>query len=203
MRLYYRPRSGRPFRVAWALEELGVEYETVSLSSEECRGPEHLARHPIGRVPVLELDDGTTLFESTAIVLDVADRHPRGGLIGPLGSLLRAEVYEWSIFAMTEVERPLIGTFSNALVQEQFRENNRQAAALALAAVGRRLAGSEFLLGDSLTAADIVVGGVLAVVGFAGLVEILPEPVAQYLRRLQERPAYARSHERTESVLPR
>ena len=90
MRLYYRAGTGRPIRVAWELEELGVDYEPVALSREECAGDEHLERHPLGRVPALALDGGATLFESTAIVLAVADMYPDAGLIGPLGSALRA-----------------------------------------------------------------------------------------------------------------
>jgi hypothetical protein len=71
------PGTGRPMRVAWALEELRLDYETVAVSPEQCGAGEHLARHPLGRVPALELADGQILFESTAIVLAIADMHPR------------------------------------------------------------------------------------------------------------------------------
>jgi hypothetical protein len=56
MRVYYRPRSARPVRVAWLLEEIGAPYEPISVSTEETREPEHLARHPLGHVPVLETE---------------------------------------------------------------------------------------------------------------------------------------------------
>ena len=105
MQLYYRPGTGRPMRVAWALEELRLDYETVAVSPEQCGAGEHLARHPLGRVPALELADGQILFESTATVRAIADMHPQDGFIGPPGSTLRGQVYEWSIFAMTELER--------------------------------------------------------------------------------------------------
>lgn len=82
-------------RVAWTLEELGLDYETVAVSSEQCVAGEHLARHPLGRVPALERADGQILLESTAIVLAIADMHPQAGLNGPLGSMLRGQVYEW------------------------------------------------------------------------------------------------------------
>jgi glutathione S-transferase len=89
MRLYYRAQTGRPLRVAWALEEIGVAYDPVALSADECRADAHLQRHPLGRVPALELDGGRVLFESTAIVLAIADLYPEAGLTGPLASALR------------------------------------------------------------------------------------------------------------------
>jgi glutathione S-transferase len=58
-------------------------------------------------------------------------------------------------------------------------------------------------LGAALTAADIVLGGVLAVSRFAGVLEAAPAHVVGYLDRLQARPAYARALECTESLLAR
>lgn len=101
VRLFCRAQTGRPLRVASALEEIGVNYKPVALSADECRDVTHRERHPLGRVPVLELDDGQVLFDSTEIVLALADLYPDTGLTGPVGSPLRAQVYEWSILAMT------------------------------------------------------------------------------------------------------
>ena len=57
IRLYHRPKAGRPVRAAWILEEAGTSFEIVRLSMDETRAAEHLERHPLGRVPVLEDDD--------------------------------------------------------------------------------------------------------------------------------------------------
>lgn len=129
-------------RAAWALHELGLDYEAVPLSSDECAGAEHLQRHPLGRVPALELDDGQVLFESTAIVLALADLYPDAGLIGPLGSRLRGEVYEWSIFAMTELERPaLVARPGSPVTDQEFVAQNRRATEHALAAIADQVGG--------------------------------------------------------------
>ena len=72
MRLYHREHAGRPIRVAWMLEELGEPYEVTVMTREESKGEEHRARHPLGRVPVLEDDEGF-VFESAAICLHLAD----------------------------------------------------------------------------------------------------------------------------------
>ena len=201
MRLYYRAGTGRPVRVAWELEELGVGYQPVALSGEECAGAEHLTRHPLGRVPTVTHDDGATLFESTAIVLAVADLYPEAGLIGPLGSPLREQVYAWSIMAMTELEPAAVNARFASDVSDDYRAGQRRRFGTAAASLDGPLAEHEFLLGDALTAADIVVGGVLAVGDFTGVLDAAPERVGAYLERLRARPAFVRAAERTESLL--
>jgi glutathione S-transferase len=84
-RLYYMPRT-RSSRVLWLLEEIGAPYELTEIRGAERRSEEHLRRHPLGRVPALELADGTTMFESAAICLQLADLNPDAGLIGPVGA---------------------------------------------------------------------------------------------------------------------
>jgi len=105
-RLYQREGAGRPPRVRWAFEEAGAPYEYVVMDSEVGRGEEHARRHPLGRVPVLESDDGL-LFESAALCLHVADLNPGAGLIPPVGTHERAQVYQWTLFAMTELEQSM------------------------------------------------------------------------------------------------
>ena len=131
LRLYYMPRT-RSSRVLWLLAEVGAPYELAKLAPEERKSAEHLARHPLGRVPALELDDGTVMFESAAICLQLADLHPDAGLIAPLGSSERALVYQWVLFAMTELEAPLfrwIREVARGPADTPSRERFAQAAA--------------------------------------------------------------------------
>ena len=58
-------------------------------------------------MPALELGDGTTLFESVAICLALADLSSAAGLVPPLGSNERALVYQWVVFAVAELDAPL------------------------------------------------------------------------------------------------
>jgi len=64
----------RAFRVRWALEEAGIPYKVrhVSLGPEQ-KSPEHLARQPFGQAPAIE-EEGLTLHESGAIVLDIGEK---------------------------------------------------------------------------------------------------------------------------------
>ena len=89
------------------LEEIGAPYELTVTSWEQGSGEEHRARHPLGRVPVVQFDDGY-VFESAAICLQLADLYPDASLIGALGTHARALAYQWSIFAPAELEPPLI-----------------------------------------------------------------------------------------------
>src|SRR2546423_7764879 len=84
-RLYYMPRT-RSSRVLWLLEEIGAPYDLTEIRGAQRRSGEHLLRHPLGRVPALQLGDGATMFESAAICLQLADLNPGAGLIGPVGS---------------------------------------------------------------------------------------------------------------------
>src|SRR5437763_9235609 len=105
--VFHREHAGRPIRVLWMLEEIGEPYELTVMSSQQGSSEEHRARQPLGRVPVVEFDDGY-IFESAAICLHLADLHPEAGLIGGLGEHTRALAYQWSIFAPAELEPPLI-----------------------------------------------------------------------------------------------
>ncbi len=92
LRLYQREGAGRPLRVRWTLEETGAPYEYVVMTPEEGRNGEHAHRHPLGRVPVLETEEGS-LFESAALCLHVADLHSQAGLIAAPGTSERGQVY--------------------------------------------------------------------------------------------------------------
>ena len=83
------------------LQELGVEYELdfVDLEKGEESTPDFLAINPRGQVPALVLDDGTILTETAAILLHLADCHPRSRLLPPMGSRERALIYRWLFFA--------------------------------------------------------------------------------------------------------
>src|ERR1019366_4241964 len=139
-------------RVAWVLEELDEPYEVTAMTHEEGKAEEHLARHPLGRVPVLEDSEGY-VFESAAICLPLAALHPDAGLVPPLGTHDRALVYQWTVFAPAELEPPLI----EAAIQAE-RDPERAAVArrrfdAAATAVADALGSSEYLVGERFTVA--------------------------------------------------
>ena len=189
LRVYHRAGAGRPIRLVWALEEVGADYELVTMTAEEGLSAEHHARHPLGRVPVLEDEQGP-MFESTALVFHVAELYPDAGLLPPPATHERAIVQGWSIFAMTELEAPAIESYRQ---REANPEGSAKAAARcadAVAVLEGALSGTpSYLVGSRFSVADIIAGGVLGVAVRVGVIEPSPT-IAAYTESLAARPAW-------------
>ncbi len=80
----------RDTRVRWALEEVGQPYKVRLVSFGALKEPAHLKLHPFGQIPTYE-EGGLALFETGAIVLHIAERHP--GLL-PDDANARARAYD-------------------------------------------------------------------------------------------------------------
>ena len=190
-RLYYMPRT-RSSRVLWLLEEIGAPYDLTEVKGAERRSKEHLLRHPLGRVPALELGDGTTMFESAAICLQLADLNPEAGLIGPVGSTARGLAYQWVLFAVSELEGPLfrwIRELGEGLVDSPAHDRFADAAVAMQSALAER----DWLIDDRFSVADVMCASVLQGANTRGLLE--PWPALQaYVRRAEARPAYTRAN---------
>jgi glutathione S-transferase len=198
MKLYYVPRT-RSMRPRWVLEELGLPYELVRLDPKkgETRTPEHLARQPLGHVPVLE-DGDVRVFESMAICLYLAERYGEGRLLPPAGTAARAAVYQWLFFGVTEIEAPL-NALAAATWGKAEAEWDRAAAAAAservvraLAVVDAALPADGCLAGPELSVADVLVCA-LSSYALAAKVPVAGERLPGYLARLKARPAYRRA----------
>ncbi len=193
LRVFHREGAGRPLRILWTLEEAGEPYELVKMDREEAYGEEHKARHPLSRVPAIETDEGV-VFESAATCMYVGDLHPDSGLMPPPGSYARGLVYQWTVFAPAEIEPVLFQT--GKFGREGDTERAAEARAKfdgAAAAVQAALNGGEYLVGDRLTVADVLVGTALLFTVRAGFFEELPAPLQAYVGGLRERPAFQRA----------
>jgi len=190
MRLYHVPGT-RSTRVLWLLEEIGAPYELTLMAREDRHGAEHLLRHPLGRVPVIE-EEGGFVFESAAICLHLADLHREAGLIPAPGSHERALVYQWTLFAMDELEPSLV----EASAARESDPERAASAAERFHAAGRvieaALAGSDYLVDGLFGVADVVCGGVLAFAKRLELTQDLPG-VEAYIARLDARLARQRA----------
>ena len=200
MRVYHREHTGRPLRVLWTLEELGQSYEFQVMDQEQGKSEEHFARHPLGRVPVLEDDDGY-VFESAAICMHIADLFPEGEMMPPLGSHDRALAYQWAVFAPSEIEPPLIEAAIFNQAQPERAQKAKDRFSLAATGVAGALDGGVYLVGDRLTVADVMVSTALNFTSRAGFGELLEPQLKEYVAHLQERPAFQRAQKRL-SELP-
>jgi glutathione S-transferase len=196
MRLYHQPRS-RSARVLWLLEELGAPFDLTLISREDKQTPDYLRLHPLGRAPVIE-EDGGPVFESAAICLHLADLYPEAALIAAPGSHERALHYQWSFFAMTELEAPLVDVARQLWSDDGKPDGDIVDAAharfhRATTPVEAALEGRDFLVADRFSVADLLVGAVLAFARTAELAE-LPGGLVPYVDRLAERPARLRAN---------
>jgi len=175
----------------WLLEEIGQPYDLTLMKGEDRKTDEHRRRHPLGRVPVLEDDEGF-LFESAALCLQLADLYPDAQLNWPLATHERGLVYQWAVFAMTELEPAIIEVRRHREddpARAQVGEERFRAAA---AAVEEALDGHDYLVGERFSVADLVCGAVLIFGKGGGLIDELPN-IEAYLERLEARPARRRA----------
>jgi glutathione S-transferase len=197
--LYYSAQS-RAIRPRWLLEEAGVPYELkrLNLQAGEQKKPEYLKINPNGAVPAL-VDGDLTLFESAAICQYLADKFPEKHLAPPLGSRDRALYYQWIHFAMSGLEPPAVNIFLHTMIKPEAERlpslvtESRAQLKAALQVVEGAVAGKTFLVGDALTAADVMIGSTLAWAQMMGMLgDGLPATTA-YLGRLAARPAFQRT----------
>jgi glutathione S-transferase len=180
-------------RALWALEEAEIPYELEVVSGEGESAERHHARHPLGRVPVLEDDDGRMVFESSAICLHAAELAPPGlGLIPAAGTIERALTYQWIFFVMTEIEPAAITARRARARGDGEDESALKRTGKGVAAVEAAMADRDYILGASFSVADIVVSEVTFMTQRLEVGEPGPNLVA-YFERVAARPARERA----------
>lgn len=183
----------RSIRARWMLQELGIDFEAVSVSlpTGAHRSPEYLEINPAGKVPAL-VDGDLTLTESGAIVLYLAEKYAERGFI-PTDPRERAELYRWTLFAITELEQPLWRIARHTTL---YAEHERLPADVGLArrdftamaaVLESHMQGRTFVAGERMSAADIIVAYTLDWAGEAGLLGDFPT-LRAYMERLYARP---------------
>jgi glutathione S-transferase len=158
--LYSQQTSGNSYKPRLLMALLGIPFEVVDVDTYDgsTRTPEFLAKNPIGKVPLLEFEDGRRLAESNAILLHLAE----GTAYLPGDAFERAKAYEWLFFEQY-VHEPSIAVRRSVLTAPQRaaeRTPERLAELLeagnrALAVMERRLSGADWLAGNRYSVADI------------------------------------------------
>lgn len=183
----------RDMPVRWALEELGLPYEVRLVSFEEMKEPAHRALQPFGQIPTYE-DGEVALFESGAILLHLAERHP--GLL-PEDPRARARAIAWMFAALVTVE-PIFVQREVSILTERDRPWHAARLPLVedrirgrLADLSARLGAAEWLEG-AFSAGDLLMVSALRRLARSGLAEERPN-LAAYVARAEARPAFARA----------
>lgn len=161
----YGIAASRAFRVLWTAKEIGVPYEHVLIGFDGSnKTPEYLKVNPQGKVPTIQ-DGGFTLWESLAITIYLAKKYGKG--LAPATLEDEARTLQWSFFAGTELDKPILDWARNAILQTPEKRDPAIAAAALkdleskLATLEMALAGRPYLLGQSFTVADLNVASVM------------------------------------------
>ena len=193
--LHFAPNS-RAGRIVWLLEELGLPYEInkMAFHPQDLKSDEHRARHPLGRVPVLD-DGDIRIFESGAIVDYVIARRKNGGLRPADDAPEFPEFLQWFHYCEGMVMPPVNTIVVQTLLLPKERQDATalgQAQRLlskALVPVNEALAGRDYLIGD-FSAADIMLGHACFMSNRLGCVgEDMPHLKA-YVERVANRPHF-------------
>jgi glutathione S-transferase len=159
MKVFGDTASGNCYKVKLTLEQLAIphEWHHVNILEGETKHPEFLGLNPNGKIPVLLLDDGTTLSESNAVIDYLAE----GTALFPTDRLARARVLQWQFFEQYSHE-PYIAVaryISKYLGLPESRRQeyeSKQAGGIkALQVMEEQLTQTPFLIGQNYSVADI------------------------------------------------
>lgn len=189
-------------KVLWALGELGLSYQRVDAGGPfgGLDTPEFGALNPNRRIPVLD-DEGTVVWESNACVRYLAARYGKGSL-WPEDPAIRAQSDMWMDWVSTTVIPDMTVVFWG-LIRTPAAERDHRAIQVAGEKLGQtffvleqHLGDQHYVVNDSLTMGDIVVGAACHRFLSMPLERPVLGHVKAYYERLQHRPAY-REHVRT------
>ena len=194
-------------KVSILLEELGLPYEPhrVSFDTNDQKTPEFMSLNPYGKIPAIVDPDGPDgkplgLFDSGAILLYLADKAKR---FVPMDAAGRYETIQWLMFQISGVG-PMFGQigFFHKFAGKDFEDKRPRdryvgEARRILDVLNRRLAGKSWMMGDTITIADVAIfPWVRNLVGFYGAGDLVgigeyPE-VTRLLEAFVARPAVQR-----------
>jgi glutathione S-transferase len=200
MKVYDAAIAPNPRRVRWVMAEKGitdVEVVPVSIPDGEHKRADYLAKAGLPNLPMLEMDDGTTITESIAICRYLESGYPEPNLFGR-DAKETAVIEMWTRRAEMLVATPFMlgvrlshpGFAALERPAPEVAAWNQQNGLAALKVLDRRLGESEWLACDRLTIADIV-----AFIGidFARIVRLRPPEelvnVGRWATAMRERPA--------------
>ena len=201
MKIYDFAGAPNPKKLRVYLAEKGIKVplESVDIISGQNRQPEFLKKNPLGGLPVLELDDGSHLPESLAIIEYFEETHPEPSMIGKT-PLERARVRSLERICELGVLSSVAAIFQNThpfmagrLKQSaDAAENARGRMANALKVIDDAIGNHSFVAGSRPTIADCTLLAALDFAEFAGI-PLDPElkNVARWRSEFKKRPSAA------------
>ncbi|HEY0285497.1 MAG TPA: glutathione S-transferase family protein [Pseudomonas sp.] len=193
-KVYGDYNSGNCYKIKLMLNLLGIEYQwiAVDILKGETQTEAFLAKNPNGKIPVLELEDGTFLWESNAILNFLAEGTPY--LLSE--PRLRTQMLQWQFFEQYSHE-PSIAVarfiqFYLGMPQERLEEYKamHKLGYKALKVMEQQLIRTPFLVGDQFSIADIALYAYTHVAHQGGFDLGQFPAIVQWLARVKEQPGY-------------
>ncbi len=188
--LYYSPQT-RATGTRVLLEELGAPYDlhVLNMKAGEQRQPAYLAINPLGKVPAIR-HRGQLVTEQVAVYIYLADLFPEAGLTPALDDALRGPYLRWIAYYGSSFEPALIDHFMQRppapVTQSPYADYDTM-----LGALEAQLANGPYLLGERMTAADVLWGTAFSWTLMFGLVP-KRDVFVSYAERMTARPAFQR-----------
>jgi len=164
MKFYDLPAGSNPRRVRIFMAEKGIEVpsQVIDMAANEHQQPAYLAINALGKMPALELDDGTIITESVAICRYLEELHPEPPLFGRT-AVEKAQVEMWNRRSELEVLIPTAQCFQNThdFWKDRLEQNPAWGEACRVKVDARmklfdaHMKGREFIATDDYTVADI------------------------------------------------
>jgi glutathione S-transferase len=188
----YRAIASRAIVPLWMLEELGLRYRSVmiDLRSPE-RPPELLAVNRSGRTPLL-VDGAVVVSEMPAICIYLADRYGYGTLAPKIEDERRGPYLKWMVYS-TAVLEPARETQVSTIVPPKYGYGvGWPHLDVVVSDLVQALDGSDFIVGETFTAADVMLGALISISLYCQMIPQEPTLV-RYAERVTARPAYERA----------
>nr|WP_070959281.1 glutathione S-transferase family protein [Hyphomonas sp. Mor2] len=198
LKLFHSPGT-RSIRTLWLLEEMGLEYELISIDYDPAYFASDAFRkiNPMGKIPAL-IDDGNLVIESTAIAEYLLRRYGPSDLVVPPDDPEFGTYIQWFHMAESGIANYVTISFCQALdtdpyrVSDAFDQYCRHQISKSFDMLEKVLADREYLLNRGFSAADISLGYTLFFARMVRGIE-LAEPLKKYLKTLMRRPAMRKS----------
>lgn len=189
--------GSRALRAIWGIEETGIAYEHVPLSyGADSKEPDYLQVNPNGRIPAL-VDGDVCLFESMAINLYLAKRY--GGALYPSDVKEEAMAWQWSVWAISEIEPLQMQIVIQKLFTPEEKRNPKvveyatNSLQRPLKVLDAALEGRDWLIGATFSVADLNVAAVMQLMKMIGFSYAEHANVQRWADACYARPALARA----------
>lgn len=159
LKIYGDRQSGNCYKVQLTCDLLGLDYQwiDVDILAGDTQSEAFMAKNPVGKIPTVVLSDGRSLSESNAIINYLAN----GSALLPSDTFLLAKVQQWQFFEQYSHEPYIavarfIKKYLNLPAERQAEyDAKQQGGHKALEVMNKQLKTSDYLVGDTLTVADI------------------------------------------------